>query len=285
LAAGPSIRELLSGGDLRSIGRVPEVIGIVGKYPERIAELVRELDDRDPVVRSRAADALEKLTAKRPELLLPFREVLLRAAGESRQQEVRWHLAQMLPRLALRPGEILSAFSLLQGYREDRSVIVRVCAMQAMFELSLRKPSLRPRVRALVETSCRRGRPPCAPGHASCAHVSWRNSMAYDESVARRVREALGKSGETAEKKMFGGIAYMVRGNMCCGVIGDRLMVRVGPGGYEAALSRPHAKPMDFTGRPMKGFVYVEPAGFASAGDLKSWLAIAVDFVRTLPAK
>jgi TfoX/Sxy family transcriptional regulator of competence genes len=109
--------------------------------------------------------------------------------------------------------------------------------------------------------------------------------MAYDERVAERVRKALGDSGELTEKRMFGGIAYMFRGNMCCGVIGDRLMVRVGPGGYEAALSRPHAKPMDFTGRPMKGFVYVEPAGFASAGDLKSWIAMAVDFARSLPAK
>jgi TfoX/Sxy family transcriptional regulator of competence genes len=109
--------------------------------------------------------------------------------------------------------------------------------------------------------------------------------MAYDDSVARRVREAMGKRGDVAEKKMFGGIAYMVRGNMCCGVTGDRLMVRVGPEGYKAALARPHASVMDFTGRPMKGFVYVEPAGFASAGDLEEWIARAVEFARSLPPK
>ena len=73
--------------------------------------------------------------------------------------------------------------------------------------------------------------------------------MAYDEAVARRVREALAGTPDVVEKRMFGGIAFMVRGNMCCGVIGDRLMLRVGPKGYETALSRPHAKPMDFTGK------------------------------------
>ena len=109
--------------------------------------------------------------------------------------------------------------------------------------------------------------------------------MAYDESVAARVRVTLGKSGVIAERKMFGGIAFMVRGNMCCGVIGDRLMVRVGPDGYRGALSRPHAEPMDFTGRPMKGFVYVEPAGFASAGDLKEWISRGLEFARSLPSK
>ena len=109
--------------------------------------------------------------------------------------------------------------------------------------------------------------------------------MAFDEAVARRVRNALEGSPDVVEKRMFGGIAFMVRGNMCCGVIGDRLMLRVGPDGYEATLSRPHAKPMDFTGRPMKGLVYVEPAGFASPRDLKTWIGRAMVFALSLPAK
>jgi TfoX/Sxy family transcriptional regulator of competence genes len=109
--------------------------------------------------------------------------------------------------------------------------------------------------------------------------------MAFDDTVAKRVRNALGTTPDVVEKRMFGGIAFMVRGNMCCGVIGDRLMLRVGPDGYEAAQSRPHAKPMDFTGRPMKGFVFVEPKGFASAGDLKAWIARAIMFALSLPAK
>jgi len=109
--------------------------------------------------------------------------------------------------------------------------------------------------------------------------------MAYDEAVAGRIREALGKTPNVAEKKMFGGIAFMVRGNMCCGVIGERLMLRVGPKGYETALSRPHARAMDFTGRPMKGMVYVEPAGFASPRVLKAWIDEAMEFTLSLPAK
>jgi TfoX/Sxy family transcriptional regulator of competence genes len=109
--------------------------------------------------------------------------------------------------------------------------------------------------------------------------------MAFDEAVAGRIREALEGAPDVVEKRMFGGIAFMVRGNMCCGVIADRLMLRVGPKGYEAALSRPHVKVMDFTGRPMKGMVYVEPAGFASPGDLKAWTEKAMAFTLSLPAK
>jgi len=109
--------------------------------------------------------------------------------------------------------------------------------------------------------------------------------MAFDEAVAGRVREALRGAPSVVEKRMFGGIAFMVRGNMCCGVIGDRLMLRVGPDGYKAALSRPHARPMDFTGKPMKGMVYVESAGFASSGDLKAWIGTAMEFALSLPAK
>ena len=109
--------------------------------------------------------------------------------------------------------------------------------------------------------------------------------MAIDEAVAGRIRKALTESPDVVEKRMFGGIAFMVRGNMCCGVIGDRLMLRVGPKGYETALSRPHARAMDFTERPMKGMVYVEPAGFASPRDLKTWIERAMEFVLSLPAK
>lgn len=109
--------------------------------------------------------------------------------------------------------------------------------------------------------------------------------MAFDEAVAGRVREALAGAPDVVEKRMFGGIAFMVRGNMCCGVIGDRLMLRVGPKGYETALSRPHVKVMDFTGRPMKGMVYVEPSGFVSSRDLRMWIEKAMEFALSLPAK
>jgi TfoX/Sxy family transcriptional regulator of competence genes len=117
------------------------------------------------------------------------------------------------------------------------------------------------------------------------AGVNGEDEMAFDEAVAKRVREALAGSPNIVERRMFGGIAFMIRGNMCCGVIVDRLMLRVGPKGYETALSRPHARAMDFTGRPMKGMVYVEPAGFASDGDLKAWIARATGFALSLPPK
>lgn len=162
---GKSIPEMFSGGDLRSIGRVPEVLRVVGVRPERIEELVGCLTCDDPVVRARAADALEKLTAGRPALLDPFKRFLLRVAARSGQQEVRWHLAQVMPRLPLTRPEIVEVFSLLRSYLGDRSVIVRVCALQAMFDLSLKEPSFRADVRGLVETCCRTGAPAlCARG-------------------------------------------------------------------------------------------------------------------------
>jgi len=154
-----SFHDMLGGGDLRSTGRVPEVLRMVGEHPERVKELVECLTCGDPVVRARAADALEKASAKRPALLGPFKGFLLRVAARSGQQEVRWHLAQVTPRLPLTRREIVAVFPTLRGYLEDRSVIVRVFALQAMFDLSLREPSLRIPVRALAESFCRTGTP------------------------------------------------------------------------------------------------------------------------------
>jgi TfoX/Sxy family transcriptional regulator of competence genes len=109
--------------------------------------------------------------------------------------------------------------------------------------------------------------------------------VAYDETLALRVRAALGGQTGVVERKMFGGLVFMVNGNMCCGVAGDRLMVRVGLAAYEDALTQPHAGLMDFTGRPMRGSVIVAPAGLASDADLAAWLHRGLDFVDTLPAK
>ncbi len=109
--------------------------------------------------------------------------------------------------------------------------------------------------------------------------------MAYDERLADRVRAALDGQDGLSARKMFGGLAFMVHGNMACGVEGDRLMVRVGPDRHEEALGRPHAAPMDFTGRPMKGFVFVEPAGTATETALQDWVEMGVRFARSLPPK
>ena len=109
--------------------------------------------------------------------------------------------------------------------------------------------------------------------------------MAFNEELALRIRVALGGRDGVVEKKMFGGIAFMLSGNMCVGVTGDDLMVRVGPDGLEGALAQPHARPMDFTGRPMKGFVYVDTAGTENDDTLKQWIQRGVAFVQTLPSK
>ncbi|MDT8445928.1 MAG: TfoX/Sxy family protein [bacterium] len=109
--------------------------------------------------------------------------------------------------------------------------------------------------------------------------------MAYDEGLAERIESALAQIELLSHKKMFGGLCFLVGGNMLAGVIGERLMLRVGPELYEPALSKLHAGPMDFTGKAMKGLVYVEPEGFESEEDLKDWLALALGFVATLPPK
>ncbi len=112
-----------------------------------------------------------------------------------------------------------------------------------------------------------------------------RIDMAFDEGIAERLREVLAEMPEVFERKMFGGIAFMVYGHMSCGVIGDILMVRVGPEQYPEALQRPHAREMDFTGKPLNGFVYVDPPGFESDEDLASWVGMSLGFVTTLPPK
>lgn len=109
--------------------------------------------------------------------------------------------------------------------------------------------------------------------------------MAYDEGLAQRLREIFADREDVEEKKMFGGLAFMVSGNMCCGVVGEELMARVGPDQYESALKRAHARQMDFTGKALKGFVYVGVEGIQSDRDLKSWVRRCQQFVSTLPAK
>lgn len=109
--------------------------------------------------------------------------------------------------------------------------------------------------------------------------------MAFDEALAARVRAALGIRRRLEEKRMFGGLAFLHRGHMACGIVGDELMVRVGPDGYEAALERAGARPMDFTGRPMKGMVFVDRTGCRTAAQLERWLGEAIAFADSLPAK
>ena len=113
--------------------------------------------------------------------------------------------------------------------------------------------------------------------------------MAYDTDLAERIRAALrrasAKIAPPREIRMFGGLCFTVGGHMCFGIIGRDLVVRVGPEGLGDALAEPHARPMDFTGRPLKGFLYVGPAGYRRPADLAKWLRRALSFVGSLPPK
>lgn len=109
--------------------------------------------------------------------------------------------------------------------------------------------------------------------------------VSYDEELAERVRAALGSVKGVTEIKMFGGLCYTIRGNMAVGITGDDLMVRMEAGLADAALSEPHARPMDFTGKPMKGFLYVGPEGVRTRKMLEKWVGRGVDYASGLPAK
>ena len=108
--------------------------------------------------------------------------------------------------------------------------------------------------------------------------------MAYDEKLAARVRKALARTPGVVEKKMFGGIAFLTRGNMLVGVHKEALIARIAPDETDDALRDPNARIFDITGRPMKGWILVKPTGVAGA-KLGKWIDRASRFVRTLPAK
>jgi TfoX/Sxy family transcriptional regulator of competence genes len=109
--------------------------------------------------------------------------------------------------------------------------------------------------------------------------------VAYDEALAQRIRKVLADQPGLTEKKMFGGVGFLIRGNMACGVHGDDLIVRVGPARYEEALAQPNARVFDMTGRPMVGWVEVAPAGVDSVGELLRWVTLGVEHVKALPTK
>ena len=108
--------------------------------------------------------------------------------------------------------------------------------------------------------------------------------MAYDEDLADRVRTVLPAGEPVTERQMFGGLAFMLGGRMFCGIVKDALMARLGPEAAGRALGQPHVRPMDFTGRPMKGMVFIDPPGLQ--GDaLRQWVDAAAGCARGLPSK
>lgn len=109
--------------------------------------------------------------------------------------------------------------------------------------------------------------------------------MVYNELLADKIRELVARRRGLTEKKMFGGLAFLLYGNMFCGVIKDDLMIRVGAQRHDKAATMAHARPMDFTGRPMKGFIYVDSNGWAKDATLKRWLEMGLDHASSLPRK
>jgi hypothetical protein len=126
----------LSGGDRRSIGQSNKVAALVLRRPTLFPELMRGLWDSDPLIRMRAADAAEKVSFHNPTLLQPFKTKLLRMLDETTQQELRWHLAQMVSRLHLPKKDRMRATFALRTYLDDKSSIVKTCALQAMADLA-----------------------------------------------------------------------------------------------------------------------------------------------------
>jgi hypothetical protein len=109
--------------------------------------------------------------------------------------------------------------------------------------------------------------------------------MAFDEKLAERIRRQLAEQGGVVEKRMFGGVAFLLNGNMCCGVHKAALMVRLAPQASEAVLRKPHTRIFDLTGRPMKGWVLVEAEGLPTAAALKKWISQGVAYAGSLPPK
>ncbi|AFU99952.1 TfoX/Sxy family protein [Simiduia agarivorans] len=109
--------------------------------------------------------------------------------------------------------------------------------------------------------------------------------MAYSEALAGRIRDQLQHHDNYSERNMFGGLAMMLNGNMCCGVVGEELMARVGPDRYEACLKVPYVRQMDFTGKPLRGMVYIAAAGVDSEEQLSTWVELSETFALSLPPK
>ncbi len=109
--------------------------------------------------------------------------------------------------------------------------------------------------------------------------------MPYDEAIADRIRTTLKRTKGVGEKKMFGGLAFMLNGHMACGVLKTTLVLRLGNEGAANALKESHTRPMDFTGKPLKSMVYIDPKGFNSEAALKAWVKRAVDYARSLAPK
>jgi hypothetical protein len=154
-----NILSRLRGGDRRSIGNVTGVVAAVRKRPDLFDDLVTGLFDEDPVVRMRAADAMEKISLENPRFLQPFKPELIRLARQTQQQELRWHTAQMIPRLKLTPKETETVTDIFFDYLNDKSKIVVTSAIQALSDLALKKGAASARMIRAIEKLIQTGSP------------------------------------------------------------------------------------------------------------------------------
>ena len=152
-----NVLALLEGGDRRSIGRADEVAAMVSRDPGLFPELMVGLWCDDPVVRMRAGDAAEKVTRGNYELLQPYKKELLGLMVQTQQQELRWHLVAMIPRLSLNAKERRLAASIMNSYLEDRSSIVKTSALQGLADLAQNDAGLRPKVIETLREATRNG--------------------------------------------------------------------------------------------------------------------------------
>jgi HEAT repeat protein len=185
----------LSGGDRRSIGRSEEVVADVLADPTLFDLIFDAITSDDPLIRMRAADAVEKITAERPDLLRPHKRRLLTDLAAIPQQEVRWHVAQMLPRLSLSASDRRQVADIVESYLDDRSGIVRTCAMQALAEVAVDDAELRARVVPLLRRLTRDGTPAMrARGRRLLAELDPSSVSAAPSPSARRTRSARNRS-------------------------------------------------------------------------------------------
>ena len=154
-----SVSELLRGGDRRSVGTSNRVAALALREPQIFDQLVRALWNSDPIVRMRAADAAEKASARDPNLLVPHKSEILGLLAETTQTELRWHLAQIVPRLKLTAVERKRVFSTLQIYLSDRSSIVRTFTLQALTDIAQQDTSLLASVLDLIRETAKTGTP------------------------------------------------------------------------------------------------------------------------------
>jgi hypothetical protein len=154
-----TILDELRGGDRRSIGRSNQVVAIIRRQPALFPALIDGMHHDDEVVRMRAADAVEKLTVTNPEWLQPFKVQLIKLAARATQQELRWHLAQVLPRLELSRRDRVIVMEVFRRYLQDKSRIVKTFAMQGLTDLAQQDPRLTNSIRPLISSLTRTGSP------------------------------------------------------------------------------------------------------------------------------